>query len=132
MRRASLLPSKQRGLVMKYFPKLVIAIGLLLTAPLARPAAAATFDGEWNVRISSSRPDCGNGATLAIDITNGHVASDNPVVRASGRVADGGNISETLMSGVKRAIGSGNLSGSSGSGAWHGGICSGTWTAQRI
>jgi hypothetical protein len=117
---------------MKYFPKAVIAIVLLLATPLATPASAATYDGEWSVWIASSRPDCGKGATLSIDIRNGRVASDNPVVRASGRVADGGNISVTLMSGVKRAIGSGNLSGSSGSGAWHGGMCSGTWTAQRI
>jgi hypothetical protein len=117
---------------MKHFRNAVIAIGLLLTTPLATPAFAATYDGEWNVRIASTRPDCGNGATLAIGIRNGHVASNNAIVQASGRVADGGNISVTLMSGANRAIGSGHLSGSSGSGAWRGGTCSGTWTAQRI
>jgi hypothetical protein len=38
----------------------------------------------------------------------------------------------TLASGVKRAVGFGRLTTTSGSGTWHGGPCSGTWTAQRI
>ncbi len=54
------------------------------------------------------------------------------MVAASGRVADAGNISVTLSSGMKRAVGSGRLSATSGSGTWRGGLCSGTWTAQRI
>ena len=29
-------------------------------------------------------------------------------------------------------VGSGHLSATSGSGTWHGAMCSGTWTAQRI
>jgi hypothetical protein len=36
------------------------------------------------------------------------------------------------MSGIKRAVGFGHLSGTSGSGTWRGPICSGTWTAQKI
>jgi hypothetical protein len=53
-------------------------------------------------------------------------------VSASGHVADAGSISVTLTSGIKQAIGSGHLSATSGSGTWHGAMCSGTWTAQRI
>jgi hypothetical protein len=53
------------------------------------------------------------------------------VVTASGRVADAGNINVTLASGVKRAVGTGRLSGTSGSGTWRAALCSGTWTAQR-
>lgn len=117
---------------MKHFRKAVIAIGLLLATPLATPAAAATFDGEWSVRIASSRPECGNGGTLSIGISNGHVASDNAIMHASGRVGDSGNISVTLANGARRAVGSGHLSSTSGSGAWRGAMCSGTWTAQRI
>jgi hypothetical protein len=37
----------------------------------------------------------------------------------------------TLASGVKRAVGSGVLMGTSGSGTWRAALCSGTWTAQR-
>jgi hypothetical protein len=51
---------------------------------------------------------------------------------ASGRVADAGTINVTLSSGMKRAVGSGHLTATSGSGTWHGVMCSGTWTAQRI
>jgi hypothetical protein len=38
----------------------------------------------------------------------------------------------TLTSGIKRAVGSGHLTATSGSGTWRGALCSGTWTAQRI
>jgi hypothetical protein len=106
---------------------------ILLSAALlsAAPAAAATFDGEWNVQIASSNSACSNGA-VSIGINNGRVASSNAAVTASGRVADAGAINVTLTSGLKRAVGFGRLSGSSGSGTWRAALCSGTWTAQRI
>jgi hypothetical protein len=60
------------------------------------------------------------------------VASGNAMVTASGRVADAGAISVTLISGMKRAVGSGHLTATSGSGTRRGALCSGTWTAHRI
>jgi hypothetical protein len=54
------------------------------------------------------------------------------MVSASGRVADASIISATLASGIKRAVGYGRLSDTSGSGTWRAAIYSGTWTAQRI
>jgi hypothetical protein len=60
------------------------------------------------------------------------VASTDAMMKASGNVAEAGSISVTLASGIKRAIGFGHLAGTSGSGTWHGPLCSGTWTAQRI
>ena len=48
------------------------------------------------------------------------------------RVAEAGSISVTLSSGMKRAVGYGRLTATSGSGTWRGAMCSGTWTAQRI
>jgi hypothetical protein len=117
---------------MGHFHRAIIAILMLSLAAIsaATPAAAATFDGEWNVRIASSNAACPNGTTVAIGITNGPSA----MVTASGRVADAGSISVTLASGMKRAVGSGHLSATSGSGSgtWHGALCSGTWVAQRI
>jgi hypothetical protein len=98
----------------------------------ATPAAAATFDGEWNVQIASSNAACPSGTSVSIGINKGQVASNNAMVSASGRVADAGNISVTLSSGMKRAVGFGHLAGTSGSGTWRGAMCSGTWTAQRI
>ena len=105
---------------------------LLMGMSIATPAAAATFDGAWNVQIASPNSACGGGATVSIGINNGQVASNNPLMMASGRVANAGNISVTLTSGMKRAVGSGRLSATSGSGTWRGALCSGTWTAQRM
>ena len=105
---------------------------LLLGMAVATPAAAAAFDGEWNVQIASTNSACGSGATVLIVINNGEVASTNGLMSASGRVADAGSISIVLTSGIKRAVGFGHLTATSGSGTWRGALCSGTWTAQRI
>jgi hypothetical protein len=124
---------EQQGQVMGYFKKLFIAtrIVAVLVLPAATPAAAATFDGTWNVQIASSNSAC-NAGSVSIGISNGQVASNNGMVAASGRVAEAGTISVTLISGIKRAVGYGHLSGTSGSGTWHAAMCSGTWVAQRI
>jgi hypothetical protein len=98
------------------------------------PALASTgYDGHWNVQISSTRASCPSGQSFAIAIDKGHVASAGGMFNASGRVGDGGEISVTLSSGLKRATGLGRLSAASGSGSgtWHGELCSGTWTASR-
>ena len=119
---------------MGHLRKAIIAtrILFLLGLSVATPAAASTFDGEWNVQIASNNVACPSGATVSIGINNGQVASNNAMVTASGRVADAGAISVTLSSGMKKAVGYGRLNGTSGSGTWHGAMCSGTWTAQRI
>ena len=117
---------------MQHFSKTVIAILLLTGASVATPAAAATFDGSWNVQIASNNAACPRGTSVSIGISNGQVASNSGMVTASGRVVDAGVINVTLSSGAKRAVGSGHLTSTSGSGTWHGGVCSGTWVAQRI
>jgi hypothetical protein len=119
---------------MGYFCNAIVAshMFLLLGMSIATPAAAATFDGAWNVQIASSNEACPSGASVSIGISNGQVASNNATVTASGHVAEAGNISVTLSSGMKRAVGYGRLTATSGSGTWHGAMCSGTWTAQRI
>ncbi|MBR0712762.1 hypothetical protein [Bradyrhizobium liaoningense] len=118
---------------MNYFRKAIL-ITILVTALPVVPASAATtsFDGAWNVRIASSSESCGNGATVSIGISNGQVASSGAAMSASGRVADAGSISVTLSSGIKRAVGFGRLTGTSGSGTWKGTLCSGTWTAEKL
>ena len=114
--------------------KKIVATRILLLAGshIATPAAAASFDGAWNVQIASTSSVCGDGASISIVINNGQVASNNAMVTASGHVAQAGNIRVTLINGMKRAVGSGHLTGTSGSGTWRGALCSGTWTAQRI
>ena len=119
---------------MGYFCKTFVAtrILVLLGMVVATPVAASTFDGAWNVQIASANAACGGGATISIGINNGQVESSNALMKATGRVADAGGISVALISGIKRAVGSGHLSATSGSGTWRGALCSGTWTAQRI
>ena len=125
--------SKPKGHVTITSSKSLIAASLFAAAlGFAAPSAAATFDGDWNVQITSSNAACPSGASVSIEINNGQVASNSAAVTASGRVADAGNISVTLANGVKRAVGTGRLSGTSGSGTWRAALCSGTWTAQRI
>jgi hypothetical protein len=111
---------------------LSIRILWLLGVLAATPAGAATFDGEWNVRIASRNNACTSGATVQIGINNGKVASANGAVAASGHVADDGDINVTVTNGMKQAVGSGRLTATSGSGTWRGTMCAGTWTAQRI
>jgi hypothetical protein len=96
------------------------------------PALASTgYDGHWNVQISSNRASCPSGASFAIAIEKGQVAPAGGGFNASGQVGDGGTISVVLSSGLKRANGLGHLTAASGSGTWHGDLCSGTWTASR-
>jgi hypothetical protein len=116
---------------MGQFCKIRFALALLLAAPLTAQAKAASFDGEWSVHIASSSSECGDGATLSIGISNGHIASSDAAVRASGHVAEAGVVSVTLMSGIKRAVGFGHLSGTSGSGTWRGPMCHGSLTAKK-
>jgi hypothetical protein len=118
-------------MTMSAFRKTSLASLLVAGLAIATPAAANTFDGQWSVQIASSSSVCTNGASVAIDISNGQVASNTASVSASGRVAEAGVINVTLSSGIKRAVGYGRLSGTSGSGTWRAAACSGTWTAQR-
>ncbi len=104
-------------------------VALLTATSFATAASANTYDGEWSVHIASSSSECGDGQTVSIGISNGAVSSS--MVTASGHVAEAGNISVTLVSGIKRATGYGRLWATSGSGTWRGVLCSGTWTASR-
>jgi hypothetical protein len=114
--------------------KTIIATRILLLAgaPVTTPAAAASFDGAWNVQIASTSSTCGDGASVSIGINNGQIASNDGMMTASGHVAEAGSIRVTLTSGIKRAVGSGHLTGASGAGTWRGAMCSGTWSARRI
>ncbi|MGY8662830.1 hypothetical protein Q3C01_10730 [Bradyrhizobium sp. UFLA05-109] len=118
---------------MKHFRKGLLTSILIIALPYAQAhAATGSFDGSWNVRITSTSEACGNGSTVAIGISNGQVASSSAAVSASGSVADAGKISVILSSGIKRATGFGHLAGTSGSGIWRGTMCTGTWTAEKL
>jgi hypothetical protein len=95
-------------------------------------AAAAPFDGSWTVNIATQSGACKSGI-LPIEVRDGKIVSNNPVVNVKGQVADSGGIRVVVGTGVQKANGSGKLSATSGSGTWSGGggICSGTWVAER-
>jgi hypothetical protein len=110
------------------FSRVLLAAAIISVTPAL---ASTGYDGHWSVQISSTRPNCPSGQNFTIAIDKGQVASAGGTFNASGRVGDGGNISVTLSSGLKRATGLGHLATASGSGTWHGELCSGTWTASR-
>ena len=91
--------------------KSVVAASLFAVLGFATPSAAATFDGDWNVQITSSNAACSSGASVSIGINNGQVASNSAAVTASGRVAEAGTINVTLASGMKRAVGDRRIRG---------------------
>ena len=95
-------------------------------------AAAAPFDGSWTVRIATNSGAC-KSASLPIDVRDGKIASPNPVVAVSGQVGQTGGLRVVVGDGMRKANGSGKLNGTSGSGTWtaSGGLCSGTWVAER-
>jgi hypothetical protein len=111
----------------------LICAGLCALSLMATPAAASSspFDGSWSVKIVTSKGTCDSGATVPIRVTNGAIASDLSIVKASGQVAANGALSVNVGSGLEHANGVGRLSDASGAGTWKGGLCSGTWTASK-
>lgn len=109
--------------------KALACIASLLCTPAT---AAAPFDGAWTVSISTNKGSCDNGS-IPIKVSEGRIQSGHPSVAIAGSVAQGGGVRVTVGGGVKKANGSGRLTGSSGSGTWSGGggMCSGTWVAER-
>ena len=117
---------------MTHTRKTGLAVLFLGAALAATPAAASSFDGSWSVSITTRSGSCESGTSVPIRINNGRVESGASMMSASGRVADSGGIVVSVSSGYKSATGSGHLAATNGSGTWHGGPCSGTWTAQRM
>jgi hypothetical protein len=111
---------------------LAVRFVFLGVALASTPAAAGSFDGNWNVSIATRSGSCESGASLPIRISDGRIESGASAVSVSGRVADSGGIVVAVSTGYKSATGSGRLAATAGSGTWHGGPCSGTWTAQRL
>jgi hypothetical protein len=98
--------------------------------------ADTSFDGAWSVQITIDRGDCNAINRLTIDIREGVLQySGDSTVSIQGQVVNSGAIRVRLTHGDHKANGSGRLSGSSGSGTWHGtglaSACGGRWSAER-
>ena len=110
------------------------AIGafVAVSALTVTATSAPRYDGMWSVSIVTQKGDCDRGYRYPIRIANGTVVNgDSDPFTISGKVAPSGAITVTVSSGSKSATGSGHLAGNSGEGLWHGGACSGVWTAER-
>jgi hypothetical protein len=94
--------------------------------------ALPRFDGLWSVSIITEKGTCDRGYRYPIRISNGVVVNAGAVAfTISGKVAPTGAVTVTVSHGSSSATGQGRLAGNSGAGNWHGGDCSGTWTAER-
>src|ERR1700761_3069949 len=110
------------------------AFGALVAATtlVGSSSAAPRFDGLWSVSIVTEKGDCDRGYRYPIRISNGTlVNAGDSMFTIGGSVNPNGAITVTVSAGGKSANGSGRLAGSVGGGYWHGGKCSGTWTAER-
>ncbi len=95
-------------------------------------AAAPRYDGQWSVSIVTEKGDCDRAYRYPVRISHGELLNggSNPVT-ITGRVAPSGRVTVSVSSGDRSAIGTGRLAGDTGTGLWHGGSCSGTWSAER-
>jgi hypothetical protein len=97
---------------------------------------AAAHDGSWSVLIVTEKGGCDPAYRYPVSIANGQVHyQGNTSVNMSGTVSPAGAVKVNIRLGDKGATGTGKLSGSSGSGVWHGSgpdaSCSGRWEAEK-
>jgi hypothetical protein len=114
----------------------VTAMLASLGSTISNAHADASFDGAWSVQIMIDRGDCSPINRLIVDIRDGAMRySGDSAVSIQGQVVNGGAVRVRLTHGDHRASGSGRLSGSSGTGTWHGtglaSACAGRWSAER-
>jgi hypothetical protein len=103
-----------------------------LFAAAASNASTPRYDGLWSVSIVTEKGDCDRGYRYPIRIAHGMLVNGgSDPFAVSGRVTSSGAITVTVSHGERSATGAGRLAGNSGAGYWHGGACSGTWTAER-
>jgi hypothetical protein len=97
--------------------------------------AKMPFDGPWNISATTTQGSCDRSVHYRIVIINGQVKSGD-ITGVSGRVEFDGRVSVTVNRKDGTAVGSGRLSGASGSGTWTvrspSKNCAGDWQAQRV
>src|SRR4029079_14288159 len=108
-------------------------IALVAAATTLRQAEAVpSYDGLWSVVIMTKAGLCEPSYRYPVRITSGHLINAGKAsVQISGHVAKNGSVVVNVSSGDKTAIGTGHLAASTGAGSWTGGICAGTWQAER-
>ena len=109
------------------------AMALVAVSMTLRQAdAVPSYDGLWSVVIMTKAGLCEPSYRYPVRITNGHLINAGKAsVQIRGHVAKNGSVVVNVSSGDKTAIGTGHLAESTGAGSWTGGICAGTWQAER-
>ena len=103
------------------------------------PAAAAPFDGSWNMALVTTSGHCGV-IKIGMAVNGGHIsATSGQFVRhkiaLAGLISGSGAAKINGVAGPRQAVGTGRFTGVKGLGKWNGtgpsGVCSGVWTAVR-
>jgi hypothetical protein len=125
----------RRGIV------LILAAAVAIMAPGAAdaqqpvPSTGRSYNGFWNVVITTDVGSCVSPYSVQIRIVRGRVLSEGTGAQISGSVSPGGNITVRVSSGESRGSGSGRLGSGLGRGSWSGrgsaGFCRGRWEARR-
>jgi len=121
---------------MRISARSIISAALLAALPMAfaAPAAAARYDGVWNVVFATTAGNCSSGYSVPFNVSGRRVSSAGGG-KVTGGLGRGGNVAVRISVGASVASGSGQLAGNSGVGRWSGIIsgdrCSGSWQATR-
>ena len=112
----------------------ILATSALPASPAPLGATKQNFDGTWSVLIVTEKGTCDRAYRYPVRISNGSVGyAGEASFNVSGSVGANGTVTVMVSKGNQSARGSGQLSGTDGSGRWVAGSgeCSGSWTAER-
>jgi hypothetical protein len=117
---------------------LVIAatVAGLFTLGSATPSAAADFDGDWTVVVTTEHGNCEPTYKYDVKVAHGDIIyTSYTALSLYGKVSPQGGVSVLITRFDDTARGTGRITAQSGSGTWRGdgksGSCSGRWVAHR-
>ena len=124
---------------MRSFAKLAVLFAAftgLAAGGSVRAAPTVSHDGNWSVLIITQKGDCDRAYRYGVKVANGHLSyTGDAKVDMNGTVDANGAVTVKIRLGDKGANGTGRLSGTTGSGTWHGAAanntCTGSWEAER-
>ena len=105
----------------------------------ASPAAAAPFDGAWNMALVTTSGHCGV-IKIGMAVNRGRISGTSGrfvmhKISLAGHISGSGATTIKGVAGPRVAMGAGHFTRSKGIGKWNGtgpsGVCSGVWTAVR-
>ena len=116
---------------------LATAVAVFWSLP---PAAAASYDGNWNMQAVTTNGHCGV-IKMGLGINRGRIYSTGGRfvmhrIQLGGRVSGSGQALITAVAGPRIAKGSGRFNRARATGTWSGtgpsGVCTGVWNAVRV